>query len=331
MNAALLLDHLCVSYRTPTGSVPALRDVSLALYDDEILGLVGESGSGKSTLAQAVMRLLEPDAADIRGRVMVGDRDLYGLTESELRQLRWRDVAMVFQSSMNALNPVLSVQDHFTDTFWAHFPTMGLADIRRKTAVLLEQVRLSPRVAQSYPHELSGGMRQRVVIALSLALNPRVLILDEPTTALDVVVQRSILGQVAALQRERRLAVLLISHDFTLVSSLAHRVAVMYAGELMEITDRGMGLEDTMPHHPYTTGLINATPRIFDDQVRIEGIPGEPPDMAHLPVGCSFYDRCPKRLSICRTTPLPQYESRTYIRCHVVGTQRVEGDLAHER
>lgn len=256
MTYPLELQQLRVFYRTRDGEVAALRNVSLSINAGEIVGLVGESGSGKSTLGLAVMRLLKPSAARVTGSVHVGGQDLYSLTDDALRLTRWRHIAMVFQSSMNALNPVLSVESHFRDTFLAHDPTMRKSAIQTKTAELLELVRLNPAVAHNYPHELSGGMRQRVVIALALALNPSVLILDEPTTALDVVVQRAILDQIRHIQQQRRLAVLFITHDFMLVSSLADRIAVLYAGELMEVTAEVTG--DTALHHPYTKGLMRA-------------------------------------------------------------------------
>ncbi|AUW93432.1 MAG: ABC transporter ATP-binding protein [Sulfobacillus thermosulfidooxidans] len=324
MTEALVVDSLHVSYITQSGLVPALRNVSLSIASNEILGLVGESGSGKSTMAQAVMRLLKPDVATVDGRILVDGQDLYQLTPEELRLTRWRKIAMVFQSSMNALNPVLSIQEHFADTMEAHIPGITRDEILKRTADLLEQVRLDPAVARSYAHELSGGMRQRVVIALSLALDPSVLIMDEPTTALDVVVQRSILDEIAALQKQRQLAVLFISHDFNLVSGLANRIAVMYAGEIMEITDRGMALEDAREHHPYTQGLMRAAPRLVGTKVSIEGIPGEPPDMTQLGPGCPFFDRCPERLPMCRTTPLPSKSGRVYIRCHAMPDPVVE-------
>lgn len=322
-NEALSITQLNVGYRTSRGVVPALRDVSLTLYQDEILGLVGESGSGKSTLAQTIMRLIQPDILNISGQVRIGERDLYTLSAKQLRKVRWNQVAMVFQSSMNALNPVLSIQAHFTDTFLAHRPGMQLSEIRERTEFLLQQVRLKRDVAGNYPHELSGGMRQRVVIALALALDPTILIMDEPTTALDVVVQRSILTEIREIQRQRQLAVLLISHDFSLVASLAHRIAVMYAGQLMEITDGGLKAEDVRMHHPYTEGLIAAIPQLLGDHVQISGIPGEPPDMMRLGNGCPFYDRCPKHIDRCQSDPLRPRAGRTYIRCHVVSGEEI--------
>lgn len=324
MTAALTVEHLDVSYRTPGGLVSVLKDVSFSLYHNEILGVVGESGSGKSTLAQALMRLFKPDAARVVGRVVIGQKDLYALSSRDLRALRWQEVAMVFQSSMNALNPVISIQAHFSDTLLAHRPGLKPKEVEQRTQYLLQQVRLNPEIARNYPHELSGGMRQRVVIALALALDPDILIMDEPTTALDVVVQRSILNEIAAIQRDRHLAVLLISHDFSLVSSLAHRIAIMYAGQLMEITETGVNGQDSVPHHPYTEGLMAAIPQLMGDQVRIQGIPGEPPDLTELGTGCPFYDRCPKRLDLCQSTPLPARSARTFIRCHAMVDR--EGD-----
>ncbi|PSR30747.1 MAG: dipeptide/oligopeptide/nickel ABC transporter ATP-binding protein [Sulfobacillus benefaciens] len=318
MKAALSTEHLTVSYDTPQGLVAALRGVSFTLFQDEILGLVGESGSGKSTLALAISRLLDPRRTQVSGKVLIGSRSLYDLSSSNLRHLWWEDIAMVFQSSMNALNPVLSVKDHFADTFLAHRPTMTRTEIRKKTISLLQQVQLSPQVIHSYPHELSGGMKQRVVIALALALDPKVLIMDEPTTALDVVVQHSILAEVAAIQKERHLAVLFISHDFSMVSGLAHRIAVMYAGELVEITKSALATGHSTPHHPYTQGLIQATPQILGGRVRIQGIPGEPPDMSKLNPGCAFWERCSQRLDKCQTLPVPPQNTHTFIRCHLM-------------
>ncbi|MCY0888025.1 MAG: ABC transporter ATP-binding protein [Alicyclobacillaceae bacterium] len=327
MTAALVVDSLHLSYHTPNGPVPALRNVSLSISSNEILGLVGESGSGKSTMAQAIMRLVKSDVATIDGHVLVDGQNLYQLSPEELRLTRWKKISMVFQSSMNALNPVLSIQEHFKDTMEAHIPGISRKEIVERTSDLLEQVRLNPAIARNYAHELSGGMRQRVVIALSLALDPHVLIMDEPTTALDVVVQRSILDEIADLQQKRHLAVLFISHDFNLVSGLADRIAVMYAGEIMEITDRGMALEHVQDHHPYTQGLMRAAPRLNGTKVSIEGIPGEPPDMTQLTPGCSFYDRCPMRMSMCRTTPLPTKTGSVYVRCHAmpnIETEKVQ-------
>ncbi len=325
MTAALSIEHLNVSYRTPGGLVSILKDISLTLYHDEILGVVGESGSGKSTLAQAIMRLLKPNTAKVSGRVMIGRKDLYALSSKELRALRWKDVAMVFQSSMNALNPVISIQAHFFDTLLAHRPHLTPQEVEQRTQYLLQQVRLNPEIARNYPHELSGGMRQRVAIALALALDPEILIMDEPTTALDVVVQRSILNEIAAIQRERHLSVVLISHDFSLVSSLAHRMAIMYAGQLMEITESGGDDPTSVRHHPYTEGLIAAIPQLMGDQVHIQGIPGEPPNIAELGAGCPFNDRCPKRLDLCQSTPLPVQTAKTFIRCHAM-EDREEAD-----
>ncbi len=331
MSESLSVENINVSYYTPDGLVPALRNVSLDVSSDEIVGLVGESGSGKSTLAQTVMRLLKPDTALIHGKVLVEGTDLYTLDREQLRAVRWRDISMVFQSSMNALNPVLTVQEHFTDTMKAHIPGIKQRDILSRTAALLEQVRLSPSVARNYAHQLSGGMKQRVVIALALTLDPKVLIMDEPTTALDVVVQRSILDEIAAIQRQRKMAVLFISHDFNLVSGLAQRIAVMYAGEIMEITDQGMTAEAQAPHHPYTQGLMQAAPRLLGTKVSIKGIPGEPPDMSKLTGGCPFYDRCPMRLPICRTTPLPVHSGPVYIRCHAMPTTGPKEVVRHGR
>lgn len=328
MNESLALKNLSVAYFTENQPVPAVRHVSLSVSRGEIVGLVGESGSGKSTLAQAIMRLLKPDIARVTGEVLVNGRRIYQLTRDELTRVRWSEMAMVFQSSMNALNPVLSIAEHFRDTLQAHQPQISRQAVTKRMGELLDLVRLPKATALSYPHELSGGMRQRVVIALALALDPTLLIMDEPTTALDVVVQRSILDEITQIQLERQLAVLFVTHDFNLVSSIAHRIAVMYAGEIVEITDEGMSSTSKAIHHPYTQGLMRAAPQLSGPKVRIEGIPGEPPDLRHLPLGCPFYERCPVRIDKCKTTPLAPSQSSAYVRCHVVApTSQQEGSV----
>lgn len=267
---------LSVTYHTSRGPRQAVTRVNLSIGAGEIVGLVGESGSGKSTAAFALMRLWKESSCQIHGQVVVDGHDLYRLQPDERRQFRWSRMAMVFQSAMNALNPVLTVEDHSDDTIRAHRPGLAPREIRRKAETLWDLVRIDRARLRSYPHELSGGMRQRVVIALALALDPPVTIMDEPATALDVVVQRSILDEIREIQRERQFAVLFISHDFSLVAELAARVAIMYAGRLVEVTDR-QALQDRTLHRPYTQGLLRAVPRFTEDDVRIEGIPGSPP------------------------------------------------------
>lgn len=320
----LILDQVSVSFNTSKGPARAVNDVSLTLAQGEILGLVGESGSGKSTLAFTVMGLL-PDGARVdSGQIRVMGKDLYHLDPEVLRNFRWKGISMVFQSAMNALNPVLTVQDHIFDTLRSHDPNITDEKARQRMLELLDLVKIDARRARSFPHELSGGMKQRVVLAIAMVFNPPVLLMDEPTTALDVVVQRSILNQVREIQAERKMAILFISHDFSLVRSLAHRVAIMYAGRIVEIT-ASLGKSDA--HHPYTEGLMRAIPELSEDEVTISGIPGNPPDLLHLPTGCPFHPRCPVAFDRCRIEVPPMLQVQgNLVACHKYSRSGEESD-----
>lgn len=313
---ALVLDRVSVSFPTPNGPARAVNEVSLTVHQGEIVGLLGESGSGKSTLAFAILRLLQGGARLDSGRILVLGQDLYALPAETLRSFRWQSMAMVFQSAMNALNPVLTVQEHIRDTLLSHEPGLSSAAVQAKVDEVLDLVQIDRGRARAFPHELSGGMKQRVVLAIAMIYNPPILLMDEPTTALDVVVQRSILDRVQAIQRERRMAILFISHDFSLVASLAHRIAIMYAGRLVEVTD---SLVSAGLHHPYTEGLIQAIPELTADDVRIQGIPGNPPDLLRLPSGCPFHPRCARVMERCRTVrPDPVTVDGGTVWCHHV-------------
>jgi peptide/nickel transport system ATP-binding protein len=280
------LRRLTVDY----GRVRAVDGVDLEIRTGEVVGLAGESGCGKSTVANTVMQILRPPARLVSGSVLFKGDDLVGKSAEELRRYRWRNVAMVFQSAMNALNPVMRVGDQFVDAMKAH------ERIDRKRALLragelLETVGIDPRRLRAYPHELSGGMRQRVIIAIALSLNPELLILDEPTTALDVVVQREILQQIDALKRDFGFATLFITHDLSLLVEFADRIAIMYAGEIVELADAETIHEE--PRHPYTRGLMDSFPPLTGPRTRLIGIPGSPPNLADPPSGCRFHPRCP--------------------------------------
>jgi peptide/nickel transport system ATP-binding protein len=312
----LELNHVYVTYESPFGSVAAVRDVNLKVDRDSIVGLVGESGCGKSTLGYAIMNLLKGNSR-VSGSIYVNGQDVYALTRKELRKFRWNEMAMVFQSAMAALNPVMTVEEQIMDVFRSHRPEMSKMEARKRAKELLELVRIDSRHLRSYPHELSGGMKQRIVIAIAIALEPSLVIMDEPTTALDVVVQRSILDQIREIQREKHFAILFISHDFSLVSELASRVAVMYAGRIVELTESS-SLNFPDGHHPYTQGLIRAIPKLTGEEVTIDGIPGNPPDLINLPQGCSFYPRCPFTVSKCKTEhPERHVVNKSEIECHL--------------
>jgi peptide/nickel transport system ATP-binding protein len=286
-----LLDvrDLRVDYLSPRGPVRAVDGVSFAIQPGEVFGLAGESGSGKSTVAHALIRILPPPAVIAGGQVLVQGRNVFDLTDDELEAFRWRDVAMVFQSAMNALNPVLTISDQIIDTILAHDPVTK-TEARQRAVALLETVGISSTRLDAYPHQLSGGMRQRAVIAIALALRPSLIVMDEPTTALDVVVQQEILIQIEELRRELGFSILFITHDLSLLVERADRIAIMYAGQIVEVAPTRALFDD--PLHPYTRGLLESFPSLTGDKVRLTGIPGSPPDMLHPPSGCRFHPRC---------------------------------------
>ena len=282
----------------------AVDRVSLDLHAGEVVGLVGESGSGKSTLAYGATRLLRAPAVitggsvRYQGRRMQSPTDILELTADQLTSLRWREISIVFQSAMNALNPVLTISDQLTDVIRAHLKLHRAAAVA-KAAGLLDLVGIPRNRLRSYPHELSGGMRQRVMIAMALATDPEVVIMDEPTTALDVVVQREILGQILELKETLGFAILFITHDLSLLLELADRIAVMYAGQLMEV---GSAAEiQHEPSHPYTKRLLRSFPSLRGPRRELTGIPGTPPDLLDPPPGCPFLERCLEGTDQCAT------------------------------
>jgi oligopeptide/dipeptide ABC transporter ATP-binding protein len=305
MSPILEISDLSVAYRTPGGDVRAVEHVNLTLNAGEVVGLCGESGSGKSTLAYGATRLLRPPALITSGSVRYGGRritaggdpaDLLTMSHRELRKMRWREIAIVFQSAMNALNPVLRVQDQLLDAVRAHL-RLPRDEAKDKAATLLDLVGIPRNRLRSYPHELSGGMRQRVMIAMALAADPEVVIMDEPTTALDVVVQRDILAQIVELKETLGFSILFITHDLSLLLELADRIAVMYAGRLLET-----GTADAImrtPAHPYTRGLLNSFPSLRGARRELTGIPGSPPDLRDPLAGCPFVPRCTHAIDAC--------------------------------
>jgi peptide/nickel transport system ATP-binding protein len=286
----LELRGLAVAYGVGDRLVRAVDGVDLAIESGEIMGLAGESGSGKTTIANAAMQILRPPAHVVGGSILFQGEDLVGKSAEELRRFRWRNVSMVFQSAMNALNPVMRVGDQFVDMMRAH-ERIDRGRALTRAGELLELVGIDRPRVRAYPHELSGGMRQRVIIAMALALNPELIILDEPTTALDVVVQREILQQVDSLKREFGFAVLFITHDLSLLLEFADRIAIMYAGEIVETAPAARLV--TEAQHPYTQGLLRSFPPLTGPLTRLTGIPGSPPDLRDLPKGCRFHPRCP--------------------------------------
>jgi oligopeptide/dipeptide ABC transporter ATP-binding protein len=294
-NPMLDIRDLSVVYRTPGGDVRAVDHVNLALAAGEVVGLAGESGSGKSTLAYGACRLLRAPALVTNGSVIYSGRrvsrpaDILKMRPDELRRLRWREIAIVFQSAMNALNPVLNVRDQLLDAIHAHLK-MPREEARERAASLLDLVGIPRSRLRSYPHELSGGMRQRVMIAMALAAEPEIIIMDEPTTALDVVVQRDILAQIVELKDRLGFSILFITHDLSLLLELADRIAVMYAGQFVEIATSDEVHREVA--HPYTKGLLNSFPSLRGPRRELVGIPGSPPDLRDPPPGCPFVPRC---------------------------------------
>ena len=305
----LELDELVVEYETAGKPVRAVDHVNLTIRAGETIGLAGESGCGKSTAGNAIMGILRPPARLAGGRILFRGEDISGLDREEQRRYRWRNVSMVFQSAMNALNPVMRVGDQFVDMMAAH-ESINKRDALVRAGDLLEKVGIDRSRVRSYPHQLSGGMRQRTVIAMALALSPELVIMDEPTTALDVVVQREILEEIADLQKELGFAVLFITHDLSLLVEFADRIAIMYAGEIVE-TAAAHTLFET-PRHPYTVGLMHSFPPLTGPMTKLTGIPGSPPDLAKPPSGCRFHPRCafcvPEKASLYKrqTTERPR-------------------------
>lgn len=296
MEPILSVRDLVVEYATPAGPVRAVRGVSFDLFPNESLAVIGESGCGKTTLGLALLRLLPKLGSTPSGEVRYRRRDgqvvdLLALDREQLRQFRWSEAAMVFQGAMNSLNPVLRVRDQMRDTIRAHRRRTSNDEIRRRCEDALRKVRLDPeRVLSAYPHELSGGMKQRVLIAMSLLLDPQILVLDEPTTALDILTQRAIVNMLHELRAELGFAMIFVSHDLPLAAELADRVATMYAGRIIELG----GVRDIFyePRHPYTAGLLKAVPPVVGDLPELASIPGGPPSLLHLPPGCPFHPRC---------------------------------------
>jgi peptide/nickel transport system ATP-binding protein/peptide/nickel transport system permease protein len=311
----LKVEGLRVAYATDAGPVVAVDDVDLEVARGEFLAIVGESGCGKSTLLYAIARLLgSPLPGEIvGGRVLFQGRDLVLLGERELRRVRWRDLSVVMQSAMNALNPVLTVAEQMRDACRAH-SNMSKAEIEARSREVLRLVSIDPVHLHSYPHQLSGGMRQRAMIAMALLFTPDLVIMDEPTSALDVVAQRSLMVQIKELQERLGFAVIFVTHDMSLVSHFSDRLLVMYAGQVAELS-RTSELFDR-PLHPYTQGLLEAFPSIRGPKVRLEGIPGSPPDLAHPPAGCRFAARCGHVQPRCIAGEVPLHSvNGSLVRC----------------
>ena len=294
----LEVDELTVDYLTETADVRAVDRVSFRLDAGEFLGIVGESGCGKSTLLFGMTQLLSPPGEVTGGSVVFRGRDMVRLSPGELRNTRWRDYSVVMQSAMNALNPMKSIGAQFKDALEAHGDTSG-EQIRQRSVEVLGLVGIDAAHLRSYPHQLSGGMRQRAMIAMALLFTPQLVIMDEPTSALDVVAQRSLMSKIKDLQRSLGFAIIFVTHDMSVVSRYSDRVMVMYAGQTAEEAPTDAIFE--RPLHPYTRGLMTAFPSVTGPRRELAGIPGAPPDLVRPPSGCRFNPRCPEVMPVCRS------------------------------
>jgi peptide/nickel transport system ATP-binding protein len=309
----LEVENLSVSYLTDAADVRAVDKVSLTLRAGEFLGIVGESGCGKSTLLFAIAQLLTPPAEIISGRVLFSGQDLVKLSDNELRHVRWRDYSVVMQSAMNALNPMKSIAAQFKDTMRAH-ERMTSDAIRTRSAEVLRLVGIDAAHLDSYPHQLSGGMRQRAMIAMALLFTPQLVIMDEPTSALDVVAQRSLMTQIKELQQRLGFAVIFVTHDMSVIAHYSDRVMVMYAGQVAEIGATASIFE--RPLHPYSKGLLDAFPSVRGPRRPLTGIPGSPPDLSRPISGCPFQPRCAEAMDECATIEPDLYSvGDTHVRC----------------
>jgi len=296
--ALLEVKDLRIVYDSPRGPVEACSGVNMTVRPGEFVGIVGESGCGKSTLLFGIAQLHSAPARIAGGQVLFQGRDLVRMPVKELNDLRWRNIAVVMQSAMNALNPVRTIGDQFKDAILAH-EKWPQERVRERSAEVLRLVSIDPVHLASYPHQLSGGMRQRAMIAMALLFTPDLIVMDEPTSALDVVAQRSLMVQIKELQQQLGFAVVFVTHDMSLVSHFSDRLLVMYAGQVVEFGPT-RAVFDT-PSHPYSKSLLDAFPSIRGPKVPLTGIPGDPPNLAHPPAGCRFNPRCPVVRERCRS------------------------------
>jgi peptide/nickel transport system ATP-binding protein len=317
MSALLEINNLCVDYVSPNGVARAVNNVSLTINEGETLGIAGESGCGKSTLAFAISRLHKAPALISEGEILYKGTDVLKMNDRKLRQFRWNDVSVVFQSAMNSLNPVITIGEQLTDVILAH-KKIPYKQAHEKAVELLSIVGIHGDRMGSFPHQLSGGMRQRVVIAVALALEPKLIIMDEPTTALDVVVEREILNELYDLKTKFGFSILFISHDLSLMGEIADRIGVMYAGNLIELGEAQQVFG--APEHPYTKGLVASFPTIHGPKERLFGIPGNPVNLLDIPTGCNFQARCGECFEKCQKVEpaLSTLANGRQVSCHLV-------------
>ncbi len=311
----LSVENLVMHYSTRKGDVSAVDGVSFALQQGHSLGLVGESGCGKTSVAFSLMRLLPENARIKDGAIFIDGQDIVSMNKEQLLNVRWNRIAMVFQAAMNAMNPVYRVGEQIIEALDLHVGVMSKAQARERVAQLFELVGLDPELMDRYPHEFSGGMRQRAIIAMALSCNPDIIIADEPTTALDVIVQDRILKELKGIQKQLGMSMIYISHDIAVIAEVSDHIGVMYAGRMAELADAVDIFE--RPLHPYTYALMRAFPSIIGEKHELVTLPGEPPDLLYPPSGCRFHPRCPNATEICREQqpPFEEKEPGHFVAC----------------
>jgi len=311
----LEVDSLTVDYRTSRGTIRAVEDVSFSLEKGKTLGLAGESGSGKSTLGLSIIRLVPYPGVIVKGYIKIDQTDILGLPEPRMRSIRGRKVAYIFQDPMTSLNPVKRISAHFIELIRTHEANTSKEEASERTTTILKNLEILPERINDYPHQFSGGMRQRIMIGLAIALNPDLVIADEPTTALDVIVQAKILDLLENLRKIYGMALILISHDLSIILERCDKIIVMYAGHIFEYAS-SIELHRN-PRHPYTRGLLQSIPNIELADQKLTAIPGSPPNMLDPPKGCRFWPRCAHVMEICRTKepPLIDIGHNHFVRC----------------
>lgn len=322
-----MVRNLEVEYRTRRGVVRAVDKVSFDIFPNEVFGLAGESGCGKSTIAHAITRILKPPAYIVGGQILFKDDDILSMDDETLRRYRWEHTSIVFQSAMNALNPVLTIGTQIVDAIQAH-ESVSYREARERAKELLDIVGIDVQRLDSYPHQLSGGMRQRAVIAIALALQPELIVMDEPTTALDVVVQKQILEEIRRLKRQFGFSILFITHDLSLLVAFSDRMGIMYAGELVEVGPSKQIFRQ--PQHPYTDKLMNSFPNISGARQVLTGIPGSPPDLITPPSGCRFHPRCDLMIKgVCEVTRpvLQEAGNEHFAACHLLTEKKLNKEI----
>ncbi len=311
--------ELRTHYSTLRGAVKAVDGVSFQVEKGEAMGLAGESGCGKTTVALSIMRILPTGGKIVGGKILFKDNDIARLSERQMRKIRWKGISIVFQGAMNALNPLFKLGDQISEAILTHEPKVGKTEAMNRAKKLLELVGLEPKLVADYPHELSGGMRQRGLIAMALACNPELLIADEPGTALDVIVQAQVLRLMEELKRRLNLAMILITHDLSIIADVCEKAAIMYAGKIVEQGDVVSIFKE--PLHPYTQGLIGAFPSIKAARRRMNSIPGMPPDLLNPPPGCRFHPRCPHVQGVCKKEEpkiTTMKQGKHTVACHLI-------------